>query len=237
MSLRVLTSKVAARSAMQMAARQMPIASTARFYSSAPAEDPKAKASSLINALPGNSVLSKTGLLATGTAAAIYTISNELYILNDETILLTAFLGFCLTAAKLLAPGYGEFASNRVKQVTDILNASRNKHVDAVKQRIESVSELKDVTETTKVLFEISKETVELEAKAFELKQKVDIAAEAKSVLDSWVRYENNIKQEQQKQIAEQVIAKVQAELKNPKFQEKVLNQSVTEIEQLFAKL
>jgi len=157
--------------------------------------------------------------------------------MNDETILAVAFLGFCATFAKFLAPSYGEMASNRLKQVTDILNASRNKHVDAVKERIESVSELKNVTETTKVLFEISKETVELEAQAFELKQKVQIAAEAKSVLDSWVRYENSIKQEQQRHIAEQVIAKVQAELTNPKFQEKVLNQSVAEIEQLFAKL
>ena len=35
-----------------------------------------------------------------------------------------------------------------------------------------------------------TQETAELEAKAFELQQRTEYAAEAKSVLDSWVRYE-----------------------------------------------
>lgn len=153
-------------------------------------QDPKAKASSILDALPGNTALTKTGILATTTAAAVYAISNQLYVLNDETILLTTFTGVILGAIKFLAPAYNEYAENRVKQVSNILNSSRTKHVDAVKERIESVSELKNVSETTKVLFDVSKETVKLEGEVFELKQKVDLAHEAKSVLDSWVRYE-----------------------------------------------
>ena len=109
--------------------------------------------------------------------------------------------------------------------------------LDAVKDRITSVSELQNVQDITKVLFEVSKETVQLEAEAFELKQKVDLAHEAKAVLDSWVRYEASVRQMQQKQLTESVLAKVKAELANPKFQDKVLQQSVGEVEQLFAKL
>lgn len=200
-------------------------------------QDPKAKASSIIDALPGNSALSKTGILATSTAAAVYAISNELYVVNDETILLGTFIGFAFIVAKFLAPAYKDFADGRVKQVSDVLNASRAKHVDAVKQRIESVSELQNVSDTTKVLFDVSKETVELEAKAFELKQQVELATEAKSVLDSWVRYEASVRQLQQQQLAEAVISKVNSELANPKFQDKVLQQSVADVEKLFAGL
>jgi F-type H+-transporting ATPase subunit b len=50
-------------------------------------------------------------------------------------------------------------------------------------------------------------ETAQLEAQAFELEQKTAIAAEAKSVLDSWVRYEGQVKQRQQKELAESIIA------------------------------
>ncbi|KAH3687653.1 hypothetical protein WICPIJ_001370 [Wickerhamomyces pijperi] len=194
------------------------------------------KASSIIDALPGNSGLTKTGILATGTAASIYAISNELYVVNEESILLATFLSFAAIVAKVVAPLYKDWADSRIQSVTDVLNASRTKHVNAVKERIECVSELKDVVNTTKVLFEISKETVELESQAFELKQKVDLAHEAKAVLDSWVRYEASVRQLQQEQLATAVISKVEKELASSKFQDKVLAESVAEIEKIFAK-
>lgn len=190
-----------------------------------------------MDALPGHSALSKTGILATSAAAAIYAISNQLYVINDESILLVTFTAVAGLAAKFLAPAYKDYADNRIKEVSNILNSSRIRHVDAVKQRIASVSEFQSVSETTKVLFEVSKETVELEAKIFELKQQVELAAEAKSVLDSWVRYDASIRQLQQQQLAEAVISKIQSELTNQKFQEKVLLQSVADVEKLFGNL
>ena len=210
----------------------------ARYMSSTPEKqtDPKAKANS-INAIPGNNILTKTGVLGTSAAAVIYAISNELYVINDESILLLTFLGFTGLVAKYLAPAYKDFADARMKKVSDVLNASRNKHVEAVKDRIDSVSQLQNVAETTKVLFDVSKETVELESEAFELKQKVELAHEAKAVLDSWVRYEASLRQLEQRQLAKSVISRVQSELGNPKFQEKVLQQSISEIEQLLSKL
>ncbi|SCU91798.1 LAMI_0E07316g1_1 [Lachancea mirantina] len=235
MSFSALSLRAQARPLLALSARQAPIG--VRYMSTPAPQDPKSKATSILDALPGNNFLSKTGILATSTAAAIYAISNELYVINDETILLGTFTGFGIIVAKFLAPAYKDFADARVKQVSDVLNASRTRHVDAVKQRIESVSELQNVSETTKVLFDVSKETVELEAKVFELKQKVELAAEAKSVLDSWVRYEASVRQLQQKQLAEGVIAKVKAELSNPKFQDKVLQQSVSDVEKLLASL
>lgn len=198
--------------------------------------DPKQKASSLIDALPGSSILSKTGILATSAAASIYAISNELYVVNDETILLVTFIGFVGLIAKVVAPLYGEFAKERTAFVTKLLNDARSGHVNAVKERIEQVGSLKDVVSTTKALFEMSKETAALEAESFTLKQKVGVATEAKSVLDSWVRYEAQVRQQEQKELSSTVIAKVQAQLKDAKFQDKVLAQAITDVEKLFAK-
>ncbi|CCE65526.1 hypothetical protein TPHA_0L01730 [Tetrapisispora phaffii CBS 4417] len=235
MSLRALTLKSVSRPMKSIAFQNVP--TICHMSTSSKTPEPKEKAASIIDSIPGNSVLSKTGILATSTAAAVYAISNELYVINEESILVGTFLGFSIIFGKFIAPLYKDYANDRIKQVSEILNASRNKHVDAVKERIDSVSDLKNVSATTKVLFDVSKETVELEAKAFELKQKVSLAEEAKSVLDSWVRYEASIRKLQQQQITESVISKVQSELENPKFQDKILQQSIVEVEELLAKL
>lgn len=65
----------------------------------------------------------------------------------------------------------------------------------------------------------------------YALEQKTALAHEAKAVLDSWVRYEGQVKQRQQKELADSIIAKVQKELENPKVLQQILQQSLTEVE------
>ncbi len=74
-------------------------------------------------------------------------------------------------------------------------------------------------------------ETAKLEAQAFELEQKTALATEAKMVLDSWVRYEGQVKNRQQKELADSVIAKITKELENPKVLQQILQQSVADVE------
>lgn len=76
-------------------------------------------------------------------------------------------------------------------------------------------------------------ETAELEAKAFELEQQVTLANEARTVLDSWVRYEGQVKQRQQKELADSIVAKINKELDDPKVLKKILDQSVADIESM----
>ena len=57
------------------------------------------------------------------------------------------------------------------------------------------------------------------------------MAHEVKSVLDSWVRYEGQVKQQQQKELADSVIAKIGKELENPKVLDQILKQSVADVE------
>lgn len=53
-------------------------------------------------------------------------------------------------------------------------------------------------------------------------------------MLDSWVRYEGQVKQRQQKELAESIIAKVQKELENPRVLQQILAQSVADVESTF---
>lgn len=70
-----------------------------------------------------------------------------------------------------------------------------------------------------------------MEAQAYELEQKTAVAAEAKSVLDSWVRYEGQVKTRQQQELAASIIAKINKELESPKVLDQILKQSVQDVE------
>ncbi|KAH7328878.1 ATP synthase subunit 4 mitochondrial precursor [Stachybotrys elegans] len=208
-------------------------AAAARFNSNVPAEDPKKKAQSILDALPGNSLLSKSAILSSTAALSVYAISSEYYVMNEETIIAICLLSVWTGLIKYGGPMYKEWAESQNEKIKNILNSARADHTEAVKTRIEDVKQMAGVVDITKALFEVSKETAKLEAEAFELEQKTALAAEAKTVLDSWVRYEAQVKQRQQKELAASVIAKVQKELENPKVLQQILQQSVADIEKI----
>ena len=122
-----------------------------------PTEEPKKRAQSIIDALPGNSLVSKTAILSAGAGLSIAAISNELYVMNEETVvafcLLTVFYGIF----KYGSPMYNDWAKGQIEKHKDILGQARTKHTDAVKSRIENVKQLDGVVDITKALFEVSK--------------------------------------------------------------------------------
>ncbi|KAB2571314.1 putative atp synthase subunit mitochondrial precursor protein [Lasiodiplodia theobromae] len=207
----------------------------ARAASNVPSEEPKKKAQSIIDSLPGNSLVSKAAILSAGAGLSAAAISNELYVINEESIVMLSLLTVFFAVGKFGGPMYREWAESQNNKVKNILNSARQEHTEAVQKRIESVKDLSGVIDTTKALFEVSKETAKLEAQAYELEQKTALAHEAKSVLDSWVRYEGQVKQRQQKELAESIIAKIEKELENPKTLKQILDQSVADVERIVA--
>lgn len=128
---------------------------------------------------------------------------------------------------------YKEWADAQNGRIKNILNQARADHTQAVQNRIADVKQMEGVVDITKSLFAVSKQTAKLEAEAFQLEQRTAIAAEAKAVLDSWVRYEGQVKQREQKELAESIIAKVTKELENPKVLQQILQQSVMDVESM----
>lgn len=86
---------------------------SARFAST-DAVDPKSKASSLIDALPGNSVVSKTGWVTLGTALTGAAISNEVFVLNDEAVIFAGFVTFVTLLGSYIRQPYTEWADNHI---------------------------------------------------------------------------------------------------------------------------
>ncbi|KAK3655684.1 atp4 subunit B of the stator stalk of mitochondrial F1F0 ATP synthase [Elasticomyces elasticus] len=200
---------------------------------SVPAKDPKDTAQSILNALPGNSLVSKTAILSATAGLSIAAISNEIYVVNEESIVMLSLLTIYWAVYNYAGPMYKDWADSTAAKYAGILNAARRDHTEAVKTRIESVKSLGGVIDITKDLFAVSKETAQLEAQAYELEQRTAVAAEARNVLDSWVRYEGQVKARQQKELAESIIAKIAKELENPKVLDQILKQSVADVERI----
>lgn len=78
-----------------------------------------------------------------------------------------------------------------------------------------------------------AQETAELEHETFRLKQQAAIAAEIKSVLDSHVRYEAQLREQEQRDLVQTVLSNVQKQLTDKKLQRDILLSSVAEVEEL----
>merc|ERR1711977_616770 len=116
-----------------------------RHASNVPAEDPKKKAQSIVDALPGNSLASKTAILSAGAGISIRAISNELYVVNEESVVAFCLLSVFYGIFKYGGPMYKEWADSTIGKYKEILNSAREGHVEAVKTRIEDVKPLSNV--------------------------------------------------------------------------------------------
>jgi hypothetical protein len=77
-------------------------------------------------------------------------------------------------------------------------------------------------------------ETAQLESDAFVQRQRVALAAEIKTVLDSWVRFEQQEKENEQSQLVKSVVDSVLKNISEEKTQKEVLAWAVSEIEREF---
>ncbi|KAI8873665.1 hypothetical protein GQ42DRAFT_160402 [Ramicandelaber brevisporus] len=211
----------------------------ARFMSSTtepankPDDAPRKEALSIIDSLPGNSLISKAGILSGGVAAASLAISKEIYVMNEEFVVLCSFIGLCIVVSKAAKEPFRNLIASHREAIRTAFVQARAGHKETVQSRLDEMSELKDLAAINKDLFEMAQDLTRMEAQAFELQQKIAFAGEARSTLDSWVRYEASIREREQKQLADSIIAKVTAQLQDPKVQSDILNQCIADAQKL----
>jgi len=107
--------------------------------------------------LPGNSIASKTAILSAGAGLSIAAISNELYVVNEESIVFLSLLTIYWGVYTYAGPMYRDWAKGQEDKVKGILNSARADHENAVKARIDNVKDLSGVIDITKDLFAVSK--------------------------------------------------------------------------------
>ena len=144
------------RSAHTLPAISTPII-TRRHETSVAQKDPKKTAQSILNSLPGETLVAKTAILSAGTGLSIAAISNELYVFNEESIVMLSLLTVYWAVAHYGGPMYKEWAEGQINKEKNILVEARKSHATKVQERIEKVRNLSDVIGITKNLFAVSK--------------------------------------------------------------------------------
>ncbi|KAI8079806.1 uncharacterized protein BX664DRAFT_269248 [Halteromyces radiatus] len=235
MALRLLSKNAAvaaaSRPALMNTSRKTAGVAFTRAYSSTAETKVEEKKASVLDSLPGNSVAAKAAYLTTGAGLATFLISKEIYILNEETLVLVGSVGLLGVLLKYLREPFTAMSNEHINRIKTVLNQARDDHQSAVQERIDQVGQMKDLVDVTKTLFELSRETARLEAEAFTLKQQVAVAQEVKSTLDSWVRHETSVREREQKQLAAYLIEKIQKDLQDPTIQQQILDQAVLDVQ------
>ncbi|KAI5123215.1 hypothetical protein M0805_003980 [Coniferiporia weirii] len=235
-----MTSRVAVSSLRAAASRVRPATTAVVLPKAVPSRNmssdrqpPAERASAILNSVPSSSLASKTGTVVLGTGLMAAAISQELYVVNEETVILAGFVILAAFIGKSIREPYKNWAEGHIGKIRGILNGARAEHTEAVKERIQSVEQMKDVVAITEGLFTLSKETAQLESEAFVQRQRVALASELKTVLDSWVRFEQQAKESEQAELAKSIIDTVLKGLNNEKTQREILAGAVAEVEQL----
>lgn len=101
--------------------------------------------------------MSKTAILSSAAGLSIYALSNEYYVVNEETVVAFCLLSVWGGLIKFGGPLYKEWADAQSNKIKNILNSARADHTQAVKTRISDVQQMSGVIDYTKTLFAVSK--------------------------------------------------------------------------------
>jgi len=196
-------------------------------------QSPDEKAAAIIDKVPSTSLFTKTGGVILGTGLTAAAISSELYVVTEETVLAVGFLVILAAVGRSIGAPYSAWANGHIERIKGILNSARQEHTQAVTERIDSVAQMKDVVPLTEQLYAVAKEINEIEHKNFTLQQEVALKTELKTVLDSWVRYEQQQRESEQIQLVKSVQAAVDAELAKPAFKKQLLEEALSHVENM----
>lgn len=94
-----------------------------------------------------------------------------------------------------------------------------------------------DIEQVTSSLYAMSREIAQMEAEAYELKQRALFSSEVKSVLDSWVRHEASVREREQKSLVQSVIDNITKRVGDKDFQTAYLNQCLMDVEAMAKKI
>ncbi|KAL7409707.1 ATP synthase [Mrakia frigida] len=196
-------------------------------------QTPEEKASALLEAVPEVSWATKTGTVLGGVALAAIAVSQEFYVVNSETIIFVATMATGTLLIKGISGPFDKWCEFHNNKKLKILTEARQGHYDAVANKIDQISLLSDSVQTTKDLYALSKQTAEYEAANFVLKQENALNTEAKAVLDSWVRHEQQVRESEQAQLVKTIQANVLKSIADPKFKKELIASALADIEKM----
>lgn len=183
--------------------------------------------------LPGDSLTKKSAYATLGGGLTAFLVSQGIYIPNEETLILVAFLIMARLAYVKLASPIGSMLQDYITELQAKMSSSAKQELAELERAIANMEEYKDNPEVVAAYFETCRENIVMEAELTEVQQRLTFLGSVKAKLDERVRRENERLAAERKAKQEALMKALLEELKKPKVQEAILKKCIADLGKL----
>lgn len=160
----------------------------------------------------------KTANLTIGTGLMAGLIANDIYIFNEESLILMSFLLFSRFLYLKAGPPLREYLEAYAEGIRSKFVSSAVQEKEFLKSEIADLEGFRDYVDVAKSFCELKRETILLEAELHEVKQKYELMNSIKMSLNEHVRAANEKRENDRRLAVSNLIQSVMEELKDPKL-------------------
>lgn len=157
-----------------------------------------------------------------GTCFALTALSNEWYVMNEETLVVAAFVGFMLTTKTLVGPVLTKWYEDYKTDFLSEQQKAEDAHIHGCKMILDGFP-VDKIHQNLDLAFEEEKGVVELEAKARVVQEKNELINKFKKNLDQLVVAKNEAANKEYQLLLSQTLEGAREEASKPAFKKKAL--------------
>jgi F-type H+-transporting ATPase subunit b len=197
----------------------------------------QSKLRALINLIPGESAIGKLGYTAVGGGLATFLISQELYIPNDETLVLVAFALATRALYTRLSGPLSAYLDTSIGEIRAKWLASSISEKDSLAERLADMQLFRDAPAVAAAHFATCQENLTMQAELDSLLATQKFIQAVQFKLDDAVRKEREKAAQERRARVEALVVGVQEALKDPKVQDAILKKCLVDLERMEAKV
>lgn len=196
-------------------------------------EEARGRAQQILQYFPGSTLARKATYATITSGLTAFFVANGIYIPNDETLILVAFIIVSRVLYVKLGTPVAALIDGAIDEVRARLAASRSHQLKDATMEIDKLEDLRDFALINESLLQTKSENVVLEAQLAELQERSKFLAGIKTQLDERVRRASEERVAQRRALVDAIMAGVMKELKDPTMQERILKKSIVDLQKV----
>lgn len=194
-------------------------------------EEAKNRAHQILQYFPGDTLVRKATYATLTGGLMAFLVANGIYIPNDETLILAAFVLVARALYVKMASPIAKLIDGNIETTRLKLSASREKEMKQTDEEIGQLEELRDFAQVTAELFQIKSENLVLEAQLKELCERNKFLTGIRQQLEEAVRKAAEKRVAEKKALVRAIKEGVLKELQDPRMQERILGKYIIDLQ------
>jgi len=196
-------------------------------------EEAKNRAHQILQYFPGDTLARKATYATLTGGLMAFLVANGIYIPNDETLILAAFVLVARALYVKLASPIAKLIDGNIGATRLKLSASRENEMRQTDGEIGQLEELRDFAKVTAELFQIKSENLVLEAQLKELDERNTFLTGVRGQLEEAVRKAAEKRVAEKMALVEAIKEGVLKELQDPRMQERIMEKYIADLQSM----